>query len=124
MNAVIIIPWPMFYVALCFLASMHQSAIVAPGGTRPPLHGGAWGAPPGLSAGMGDPGSLWGSVGLWAHLVGFLDQVDVVELQDDGEVDGLLAHSPGLLVEVHLQQHLGAEHHQHTLYIMYIYIYL
>lgn len=39
-------------------------------------------------------------------LVGFLHQVDLVELQDDGKVDGLLAHSTRLLVEVHLLEDL------------------
>lgn len=43
-------------------------------------------------------------------LVGFLHQVDLVELQDDGKVDGLLAHSTRLLVEVHLLEDLTGRH--------------
>lgn len=49
---------------------------------------------------------LVGSGGGPTDLVGFLHQVDLVELQDDGKVDGLLAHSTRLLVEVHLLEDL------------------
>lgn len=43
-------------------------------------------------------------------LVGFLHQVDLVEFQNDGKVDGLLAHSTRLLVEVHLLEDLTGKH--------------
>lgn len=43
-------------------------------------------------------------------LVGFLYQVDLVELQDDCKVDGLLAHSPRFLIEVHLLEDLRGKH--------------
>lgn len=41
-----------------------------------------------------------------AHLVGFLHQIDLAQLQDDRKVDGFLAHPPWFLVEIHLLKDL------------------
>lgn len=40
------------------------------------------------------------------YFVGFLQEVDLVKLQDNSKVDGLLAHSPWFLVEVHVLEDL------------------